>query len=105
MNMRGNTMKPADRFLRTIPMNDVVVGMLLRNAKKSITDFVFSRKNRRIGESYLTHQFKKAVRRLLGHSSSRTTEVCSHLQCEHLHGTVNRIAMSTNLPNVGVLTD
>jgi integrase len=31
------------------------------------------------------------VQKLLGHSSSRVTEIYSHLQPEHLHNTVNRI--------------
>ena len=36
------------------------------------------------------------VQRLLGHSSPTVTEVYSHLQPEHLHGTVNKITVSMN---------
>ena len=36
------------------------------------------------------------VQKLLGHSSSRVTEVYSHLQPEQLHDTVNRIKLSFN---------
>lgn len=36
------------------------------------------------------------VQRLLGHSSPRVTEVYSHLQPEHLHGSVNRIRVPMN---------
>jgi site-specific recombinase XerD len=34
------------------------------------------------------------VQKLLGHSSPTVTEVYSHLQPEHLHGTVNKITVS-----------
>ncbi|HXX63044.1 MAG TPA: tyrosine-type recombinase/integrase [Bacteroidota bacterium] len=33
------------------------------------------------------------VQRLLGHSSPTVTEIYSHLQPEHLHGTVNKISV------------
>jgi integrase len=36
------------------------------------------------------------VQKLLGHSSPTVTEVYSHLQPEHLHGTVNKIRVSMN---------
>ena len=36
------------------------------------------------------------VQKLLGHSSPTVTEVYSHLQPEHLHGTVNKITVSLN---------
>ena len=36
------------------------------------------------------------VQKLLGHSSSKVTEVYSHLQPEQLHGTVNRLNVSLN---------
>jgi integrase len=36
------------------------------------------------------------VQKLLGHSSPTVTEVYSHLQPEHLHGTVNKITLSLN---------
>ena len=37
-----------------------------------------------------------SLQKLLGHSSSRVTEVYSHLQPEQLHDTVNRINLSLN---------
>ena len=36
------------------------------------------------------------VQKLLGHSSPSVTKVYSHLQPEHLHGTVNKITVSMN---------
>lgn len=45
---------------RTIPMSDVVLALL--NARPRKGEFVFMMKGRRIFESYLTHEFKSAVR-------------------------------------------
>jgi len=36
------------------------------------------------------------VQKLLGHSSSKVTEVYSHLQPEQMHSTVNRIDLHCN---------
>lgn len=36
------------------------------------------------------------VQKLLGHSSSKVTEIYSHLQPEHLHGTVERLELNLN---------
>jgi site-specific recombinase XerD len=127
------TFKTKHGKMRTIPMNEVVFERLAQKAKKSMAGYVFTRHNRKVGEGYLTHQFKKAVRqarlderlhwhslrhthaswlfqagaslyevqRLLGHSSSRTTEVYSHLQSEQLRGTVTRSTVSINGLNIG----
>ncbi|MGA9115841.1 MAG: tyrosine-type recombinase/integrase [Bacteroidota bacterium] len=113
---------------RTIPLGDAALSILQSKKTAALGPLVFTRKGRSIGESYLTHQFKKYVRlanlnenlhwhsmrhtfaswlvqdgaslfevqKLLGHSSTTTTLVYSHLQPEQLHCTVNRIAVSLN---------
>jgi integrase len=47
---------------RTIPMSDVVHSVLSGKAASAKGEYVFTRKGRRIADSYLTHQFKAAVR-------------------------------------------
>jgi site-specific recombinase XerD len=111
---------------RTIPMSDGIYSLLAGKAGRTTQEYVFIRHGRRIGDSFLTHSFKRKLRqakldealhwhslrhthaswlvqdgvslyevqRLLGHSSSRVTEVYSHLQPEQLHNTVNRLQIA-----------
>ena len=122
------TFKTKQGKTRTIPMNEVVHAMLSSKAERSTSEYVFTRKGRRIGESYLTHSFKECrenaglderlhwhslrhthaswlvqngvslyeVQKLLGHSSSRVTEVYSHLEPDQMHETVNRLQIALN---------
>jgi integrase len=114
---------------RTVPMSDSVLYLLTSKQGKSRSEFVFTLNDEPISDVWVTHLFKKCVRRcklsnrrlhfhslrhtfaswlvqkgatlyevqrLLGHTSSKVTEVYSHLQPEQLHSTVNRIQISMN---------
>jgi integrase len=48
---------------RTLPMSDVVRDMLTAKPRSELIEYVFTRKGHRIAESYLTHQFKKFLRK------------------------------------------
>jgi integrase len=124
----GASFKTKQGKCRTIPANAVVLALLQKRAGKTISDYVFTRGEMKIGESYLTHRFKYwvteaglgdelhfhslrhtfaswlvqdgvslyEVQKLLGHSSSKVTEIYSHLQPEQMHNTVNRIDIALN---------
>ncbi|MCX6141964.1 MAG: site-specific integrase [Ignavibacteriales bacterium] len=124
----GASFKTKQGKRRTIPMNGVVLALLQKRVGKTLSDFMFTRGEAKIGESYLTHRFKHwvteagladelhfhslwhtfaswlvqdgvslyEVQKLLGHSSSRVTEIYSHLQPEQMHSTVNRISLPLN---------
>ena len=47
---------------RVLPMNDVVAALLHRRAERAAAGFVFTRRGRPIGKSYLQHRFKRFVR-------------------------------------------
>jgi len=48
---------------RVIPMNDVVCSLLSTKMANSRSEYVFTRKRRMIGKSYLSHLFKRYVRK------------------------------------------
>ena len=47
---------------RTIPMNDLVHAILVRKSRQMTDGYIFSRRNRQIGRSYLSHLFKCYIR-------------------------------------------
>ena len=114
---------------RMIPLNDTAFYLVQSKHGKDTSDYVFTLNGKQIFDGWLTHAFKKAVRRaqleqnglhfhslrhtfaswlvqdgvslyevqrLLGHSSSKVTEVYAHLQPSEMHGTVNRIDVALN---------
>lgn len=114
---------------RTIPPSESALYLLSAKAEKTTSEYVFTLNARFLKGSWVTHLFKRYVRRagiqndrlrfhslrhtfasrlvqsgatlyevqrLLGHSSSKVTEIYSHLQPEHLHDTVNRIEIPLN---------
>ena len=103
--------------------------LLNSRREERICDYVFSLNNKKVAEDWVTHLFKRYVRkaglpddrvhfqslrhtfaswlvqsgatlyevqRLLGHSSSKVTEIYSHLQPEQMHRTVDRISVPLN---------
>jgi site-specific recombinase XerD len=120
------TFKTKQGRRRTIPLGNIPYAILAGKGVNDPQNYVFSRCGRKIGESFLTHRFKKRLRdaklderlhwhslrhthaswlvqsgatlyevqKLLGHSSSATTQVYAHLQPEAMHETVNRIGFS-----------
>jgi integrase len=89
---------------RTVPLHSVAV-MLLRKKEQESEDFVFTLNGQRLYEDWITRHFKRCVRKAnvkdkrihfhsLGHSSSVTTQVYSHLLADQMHETVERIPMS-----------
>jgi integrase len=114
---------------RTVTLNDSAFYLLSSKQGKSCAEYVFTLNDKPIFDGWVTHLFKKYVRRaklsndrlhfhslrhtfasrlvqkgatlyevqrLLGHTSSKVTEVYSRLQPEQLHSTVNRIDVSVN---------
>ena len=114
---------------RSVPLNEMAYEVLCRRKQASmISEYVFTRKGKKLSPPWLSHKLKKYIRKLslddnlnyhalrhtfaswlvqrsvslyevqklLGHSSSRVTEVYSNLQPEQMHGTVNRISLPLN---------
>ena len=48
---------------RTIPVSDMVHALLTAKGQKHVNEYVFSRRGKRIGASYMAHLFKRYVRR------------------------------------------
>ena len=113
---------------RSVPLNESAVYLLEGRRNLSPSESVFTLEGKQIKEDWLTHKFKKRIRKLgldgrlhfhslrhtfaswlvqggatlyevqklLGHSSSKVTEVYSHLQPQHLHGTVDKLTLNLN---------
>jgi site-specific recombinase XerD len=123
--------RPKGREERFVPMHDVVFHMLLNSERKSRWVFTkadggkvnvhsletrFRRQLKRLGlpdaslhtwrhtfASYLMMRSGniRAVQKLLGHKSIRTTEIYSHLSEHHLHYVVRQLPG----PNLGTILD
>jgi integrase len=114
---------------RTVPLNSTALEILKSREESRGLGYVFTFNGQRVSCDWITHLFKRYVRkacltdsrihfhsvrhsfaswlvqsgatlyevqRLLGHSSSKVTEIYSHLQPEQLHSTVNKIQISLN---------
>lgn len=123
------TFKTKQGRRRTLPFNDTVFYLLKSRYGKSPSEYVFTLNDKKIYEDWVTHLFKRYVRRanlsdtrlkfhslrhtfaswlvqggatlyevqkLLGHSSSKVTEIYSHLAPSELHSTVNKITFPVN---------
>jgi integrase len=100
LHIQGNpTFKTKQGKRRTIPLNETAVFLLSSKQGNDVRKVGLDNDNLRFHS--LRHTFASwlvqggatlyEVQKLLGHSSSRVTEIYSHLQPEHLHNTVNRI--------------
>lgn len=102
--LQGKHGKDTSEYIFTLNGKKIFDDWLTHAFKQAVRDAKLQ--NERLHFHSLRHTFASwlvqdgaslyEVQKLLGHSSSKITEVYSHLEPEQLHGTVNRISIEMN---------